>query len=99
MTAAQEHPKKAYRITPGEGVDRDEDGCWIPKVGDPIDVIPFELGPPQVPTPFVVSPAALEQHPEDCPECRQGKHANCTGWALDADDEQTECGCAQGGHA
>ena len=36
----------------------------------------------------------------DCPECRQGKHGNCTGWALDPDtDEIRECGCAQGGHA
>jgi hypothetical protein len=40
------------------------------------------------------------QHPADCPECRSGKHVNCTGWALDEDsDELVECGCAEGGHA
>lgn len=39
-------------------------------------------------------------HPEDCPECRVGRHANCTGWAIDPDtDEVRDCGCAQGGHA
>lgn len=40
-----------------------------------------------------------ETHAEDCPECRQGKHANCTGWALDPDtDELVDCPCAEGGH-
>jgi hypothetical protein len=39
-------------------------------------------------------------NPLDCPECRQGKHVNCTDWALDPDtDEMVECECAQGGHA
>lgn len=37
--------------------------------------------------------------PRDCPECRNGKHANCTGWALDEDtDEVVDCDCASGGH-
>lgn len=35
---------------------------------------------------------------EDCPECRSGKHPNCTGWALDDADEMVECPCAEGGH-
>lgn len=39
------------------------------------------------------------KHPNDCPECQQGKHVNCTGWALDEDtDDMVECGCAEGGH-
>jgi hypothetical protein len=29
-----------------------------------------------------------------CPECEQGKHANCTGWALDEQDREVECMCA-----
>lgn len=41
----------------------------------------------------------LENHSNDCPECRAGKHPNCTGWALDENDDTVECGCAQGGHA
>lgn len=28
-----------------------------------------------------------------CPECTQGKHRNCTGWALDAADVVVECAC------
>lgn len=28
-----------------------------------------------------------------CPECRNGKHVNCTGWALDDRDEMVTCGC------
>lgn len=36
----------------------------------------------------------------DCPECRQGKHGNCTNEALDPEtDEIVPCECAQGGHA
>lgn len=41
----------------------------------------------------------MSLHPRDCPECRQGKHVNCTGWALDEDtDDVVECECAEGGH-
>jgi hypothetical protein len=40
-----------------------------------------------------------ERHPEDCPECRQGKHGNCAGFSFDPDtDEQIDCPCAEGGH-
>jgi hypothetical protein len=29
-----------------------------------------------------------------CPECEQGKHGNCDGWAWDFDaDEKTQCQC------
>jgi len=28
-----------------------------------------------------------------CPECRAGKHGNCTGWALGPDDEMVACPC------
>lgn len=29
-----------------------------------------------------------------CPECRDGKHGNCTGWALDEQaDEFGACAC------
>lgn len=28
-----------------------------------------------------------------CPECRDEKHANCTGWALDDADDIVPCGC------
>lgn len=42
----------------------------------------------------------LETRSNDCPECRNGKHQNCDGVALDPDaDEIVECGCAQDGHA
>lgn len=36
---------------------------------------------------------------DDCPECRSGKHGNCTEWALNDDDVMVPCGCAEGGHA
>jgi len=46
------------------------------------------------------SAVAIEAHPDDCPECRQGKHGNCAGWALDPDtDDFVTCACAAGGHA
>lgn len=39
------------------------------------------------------------KHPADCPECRAGKHQNCTEWAVDEDtDEVVDCDCAAGGH-
>lgn len=39
------------------------------------------------------------KHPRDCPECRSGKHQNCTEWAIDEDtDEVVACDCAEGGH-
>ena len=42
----------------------------------------------------------MEKHPNDCPECQQGKHAICTGWAIDEDtDTVVACECAEGGHA
>lgn len=31
-----------------------------------------------------------------CPECVQGKHGNCTGWAFDEADEGVDCGCTHG---
>jgi hypothetical protein len=34
-----------------------------------------------------------------CPECRDGKHRNCTGWALDADDKMVPCHCDHGGRS
>jgi hypothetical protein len=34
-----------------------------------------------------VTPAAV------CPECRDGKHSNCIGYALGADDVVVSCGC------
>lgn len=44
--------------------------------------------------------AAMVGHEQDCPECRQGKHGNCTGWSIDEDtDEIVDCPCAVGGHA
>lgn len=31
-----------------------------------------------------------------CPECGQGKHRNCNGWAWDFDkDEKTQCQCPE----
>lgn len=34
-----------------------------------------------------------------CPECRQGKHINCTGWAIDPDtDEVGYCACTAPEH-
>lgn len=32
-----------------------------------------------------------------CPECRDGKHGNCTGWALDGNDRMVDCECSHGG--
>lgn len=31
--------------------------------------------------------------PRSCPECEQGKHANCTGWVLNDYDVEESCGC------
>jgi len=31
--------------------------------------------------------------PVRCPECAAGKHANCTGWALDDRDVEVACPC------
>lgn len=28
-----------------------------------------------------------------CPECRNGKHPNCDGWAIDDNDEIAVCSC------
>jgi hypothetical protein len=28
-----------------------------------------------------------------CPECRAGKHVNCTDWAIDDSDGLVACGC------
>jgi hypothetical protein len=34
-----------------------------------------------------------------CPECVQGKHQNCTGWAIDeATDKFEPCACRAKGH-
>jgi Zn finger protein HypA/HybF involved in hydrogenase expression len=34
-----------------------------------------------------------------CPECRSGKHHNCTGWAIDeATDEVIACPCPEPAH-
>lgn len=34
-----------------------------------------------------------------CPECRQGKHANCTGWVIDDQtDDVANCGCVDQVH-
>lgn len=29
-----------------------------------------------------------------CPECRDGKCRNCTGWTIDTKDDLIDCGCA-----
>lgn len=35
-----------------------------------------------------------------CPECAQGKHRNCTGWAIyEATDTLADCTCRQTNHA
>jgi hypothetical protein len=33
-----------------------------------------------------------------CPECEQGKHGNCTGWALDEHDNEVACQCLTPSH-
>lgn len=30
-----------------------------------------------------------------CPECRQGKHSNCAGWAFNDADEWVPCMCEE----
>jgi hypothetical protein len=35
----------------------------------------------------------LEEARAACPECRDGKHWNCTGWALDVNDQEVDCQC------
>lgn len=41
----------------------------------------------------------MNDHPNDCPECKQDKHVNCVGVALDPDlDDFVECECQAGGH-
>lgn len=34
-----------------------------------------------------------------CPECRDGKHLNCTGWVIDERDRVANCKCKERGHA
>lgn len=34
-----------------------------------------------------------------CPDCRDGKHQNCAGFAFDADDNETTCACKENHHA
>ncbi|WP_157537659.1 hypothetical protein [Nocardioides sp. Root190] len=34
-----------------------------------------------------------------CPECRNGKHANCDQIAMDENDELTECTCTDPTHS
>jgi hypothetical protein len=42
---------------------------------------------------YIVSPPAAV-----CPECRDGKHGNCIGYALDqATDTVVACGCGHTG--
>ena len=31
-----------------------------------------------------------------CPECRDGKHGNCTGWSIDDHDDIVDCRCDHG---
>lgn len=33
-----------------------------------------------------------------CPECGNGKHVNCTGWAIDEDDNVVDCDCTDDAH-
>lgn len=33
-----------------------------------------------------------------CPECKQGKHGNCTGRILDETDDWAPCACQEAGH-
>lgn len=43
--------------------------------------------------------AAQVGHENDCPECQNGKHQNCAGWAIDEEtDAVVDCTCAEGGH-
>lgn len=54
------------------------------------------------PDPFMGEVGAMHvsDHEDDCPECRAGKHVNCTGTTLNmVTDEWVECGCQAGGHA
>jgi hypothetical protein len=38
--------------------------------------------------------------PAVCPECANGKHPNCTGWAIDEKtDELVDCRCGTERHA
>lgn len=34
----------------------------------------------------------------ECPECRQGKHPNCSGRAIDREDRFVTCSCANREH-
>ena len=36
--------------------------------------------------------------PGSCPECVNGKHGNCPGWAYDSDDNEGPCLCEQYQH-
>lgn len=33
--------------------------------------------------------------PPMCPECKSGKHRNCTGWTLDDSDAEIDCECPE----
>lgn len=56
------------------------------EVQQPIDATPGRIM--QFPQPFTSSTALAV-----CPECRDGKHQNCTDLALDRNDEWVACSC------
>jgi len=39
-----------------------------------------------------------ERSANDCPECRQGKHATCAEWSMDDTDAIVPCPCAEREH-
>ena len=59
------------------------------------DYCPRCAGTPRRPNEPVV--ASTGEAPKwVCPECEQGKHGNCDGWAWDFDaDDKTQCQCPE----
>lgn len=68
--------------------------------GRAFDYCPEHAGRPTPPAPLVLVAPTVDVEPAPnlwvCPECGQGKHGNCNGWAWDFDaDEKTQCQCPE----
>lgn len=58
-----------------------------------LDLDAAQLKPPP---PFPQAPAAVTSSP--CPECRDGKHVNCTSMVMASNDSMVACPCRRDRH-
>lgn len=66
----------------------DESILWTQDVLDQYELIDWELT-----LKWAVANTTERLEKLVCPECRDGKHPNCTGWALGPNDDLVECNC------